>query len=46
MTLILSPSSNAVGRNRGARENVENLKENLFLGALWATKATLRENDC
>ena len=32
-------------QEQGARENVENLKENLFLGALCAPKATLREND-
>ena len=32
-------------QEQGVRENVKNLKENLFLGALWAPKATLREND-
>ena len=32
-------------QDQGVKENVENLKENLFLGALCAPKATLRVND-
>ena len=32
-------------QDQGVRENVENLKENLFLGALCAPEATLRVND-
>ena len=32
-------------QEQGVRENVENLKENLFLGSLCAPKATLRVND-
>ena len=32
-------------QDQGVRENVENLKENLFLGSLCAPEATLRVND-